>query len=88
MSPPTNSLKAEASHALASGIRSRGPDAVGVVLMGMARLIVTVSTLVILLLAGMVSGYDITASHAFGATVIVAALNWLLASPKNAQSGR
>lgn len=88
MNPPANSLKAEVNHALANGIRRRGPDAVGVVLMGMARLVVAVSTLVILLLAGALFGYDITASHAFGATAVVAALNWLLASPKNAQSGR
>ncbi|HWN73939.1 MAG TPA: hypothetical protein VNN15_09055 [Solirubrobacterales bacterium] len=88
MSPPTNSLKAEVNHALANGIRRRGPDAVGVVLMGMARLVVAISTLVILLLAGTLFGYDITASHAFVATAVVAALNWLIASPKNAQSGR
>lgn len=74
MSPPTNSLKAEVNHALANGIRRRGPDAVGVVLMGMARLVVAVSTLVILLLAGALFGYNIPTSHALGATAVVAAL--------------
>jgi ribonuclease HI len=78
MSPSTNSIKTEVNHAVASGIRKRGPEAVGVVLVGMARLTVNVSALVILLLASAVFGYGITASHAFEFTAVIAALNWLV----------
>jgi hypothetical protein len=80
MTPPAGSIKAEVNHAVAKGIRRRGPDAVGLVLMGMARLVVAAVTLALLLAISSLSGNDLTALHFAGATAVAAAVNWLLAS--------
>lgn len=78
MTPPAGSIKAEVNHAVAKGIRRRGPDAVGLVLMGTARLIVAATTLGVLLAASALSGNDLTTLHFVGASAIAAIVNWLL----------
>lgn len=75
MIPPTDSIREELSEAVRSGIRSSGPDAVGFILMGMARLIVGASTLGVLLGVGAVSGYDVRAPQFAGVIGAVAAIN-------------
>jgi hypothetical protein len=77
MSPPTESIKAELSHAVARGIRRRGPDAVGLVLIGMARLAITASTLAVLLVAAAAFGYNASGLGLAGATAFAGLLNWL-----------
>lgn len=90
MTLPAGSIKAEVNHAVAKGIRRRGPDAVGLVLMGTAMLIVATTTLGLLLAASALSGSDLTAVHFVGATAIAAVVNWLLVGPrdKGRSSGR
>lgn len=78
MNPPTESIKAELSHAVTRGIRRRGPDAVGLVLMGMASLAITALSLTMLLLAAAVSGYDPTTLAFAGVTIVVGLLDWLV----------
>ena len=77
MTPPAGSIKAEVNQAVARGIRRRGPDAVGVILMGMAKLLVAACALGVLLTAAALSGYDLTALHFAGATAVVAVVGWL-----------
>ena len=78
MNLSSGSIKGELSDAVRSGIRHRGPDAIGLVLVGMARLIVGTATLGVLLAVGAVSGYDITAPKFAGVTGAAALINWLL----------
>lgn len=77
VSQPDQSIMAELNHALARGIRRRGPDAVGLVLIGMARLVVTTLTLAVLLVAAAIFGYNATPLGLAGATVVAGLLNWL-----------
>ena len=77
MNSQSGSIKAELNHAVAKGIRRGGPNAVELVLMGMAKLLVVASTLGVLLTAAALSGYDLTTLHFAGATAIVAAVGWL-----------
>lgn len=77
VSQPDQSIRAELNHALARGIRRRGPDAVGLVLIGMARLAITASTLAVLLVAAAVFGYNASGLGLASATVVAGLLNWL-----------
>jgi hypothetical protein len=77
MTSPGGSIKTEMNHAVAKGIRRRGPEAVGVVLIGMAKLLVAACALGILLAAAALSGYDLTALHLAGVTALAAVVNWL-----------
>jgi hypothetical protein len=77
MTAPPGSIKGELSDALIGGIRRHGSDAVGVVLMGIARLIVGMVTLGFLLGAGATFGYEMTAAHFVGAAVVAGLVSWL-----------
>jgi predicted MFS family arabinose efflux permease len=77
MTAPPGSIKGELGDALVGGIRQRGSDAVGLVIMGIARLVVGAVTLGVLLGLGAVFGYDMTAGHFVGATVVAVVVSWL-----------
>jgi hypothetical protein len=79
MNPPAGSIKTELNDAVVGGIRQRGPDAVGLVIVGIARLIVGVATLGVLLGIGAIFGYDATAAHFAGLTGVSALVSWLVA---------
>lgn len=79
MSPPARSIRTELNDAVVYGIRLRGPDAVGLIIMGMARLIVGAATLGILLGIAAIFGYDVTAAHFAGLTGVSALVSWLVA---------
>ena len=70
------SIKGELNAALIDGIRQRGPDAVGMMIMGIARLIIGVLTLGIVLGLGALFGYDMTAVHLTGATAVAGLVSW------------
>ena len=79
MSRPAESIRGELGSALVRGIRRHGPDAVGLVLMGFARLLVGVVALGALLAAGAAAGCEITAAHFVGVTGVAALINLGLA---------
>ena len=60
------SIKAELGDAVASGIRRRGPDAVGLLLVGIARLIVVAATLAALLGLATAFGYEPSVAYLLG----------------------
>jgi hypothetical protein len=70
------SIRGELNAALIGGIRQRGPDAVGVVIMGIARLIVGAATFGAILAVGGLFGYDMTAAHLTGATIVAGLVSW------------
>jgi hypothetical protein len=70
------SIKGELNAALIGGIRQRGPDAVGMVIIGIARLIIGAATLGLVLGLGTLFGYDMTAVHLTGATAIAGLVSW------------
>jgi hypothetical protein len=69
------SIRRELVEAVIGGIRERGPDAVGLMLMGIARLLVGAATLAVVLGASAISGYDLTAVHFAGLGAIAVLLN-------------
>jgi hypothetical protein len=75
------SIKAELDNAVVLGIRQRGPDAVGLLIVGIARLIVGAATLAVLLGVGVLFGYDVTAIHFAGLTGISALVGWVAGRP-------
>jgi hypothetical protein len=72
------SIKGELGDALIGGIRQRGSDAVGLVIMGIARLIVGVMALSALLGIGAVFGYEMTPGHLAGATAAAGLISCLM----------
>jgi hypothetical protein len=86
MTPPSNSVRGELNAALISGIRRHGSDAVGLVIIGIARLVIGVSTFCVLLGVGAIFGYEVTASHLAGATVVAVLVGWLTAGRRPASS--
>ena len=78
MTTPPGSIKGELSDALIGGIRQRGSDAVGLVIMGIARLIVGAVTLGVLLGIGAAFGYGMTPGQFVGATALAGLVSWLM----------
>jgi hypothetical protein len=73
---PPQSIRGELNAAVISGIRERGSDAVGLLIMGVARLIVGVITLGVVLGVAAIFGYDMTAVHLTGATAVAGLVGW------------
>lgn len=88
MNQPADSIRGELGNAVAVGIRRHGADAVGLVLMGMARLFVGVLTLAALLAGGAIAGCDMTAVHFAGLTGAAALLNLLVVGRSKFPGGR
>ena len=76
--PPTRSIRAEVTDAVVGGIRQRGAEAVGLLIVGTARVVIAVMVLVILVVAGKVIGIDVSAVPFAAMTGISALVSWLL----------
>ena len=79
MKPAAGSIKGELGNAVVDGIRQHGADAVGLVIKGIARLIIGATALGVLLVDSAIAGYDLTAAHFAGLTAVAALINWLFA---------
>ncbi len=79
---PARSIRAELGEAVVGGIRERGPDAVGMILIGLARLLIGTAALTVLLAASAISGYDLSALQFAGLSVTAVLLNAVL-SPRH-----
>jgi hypothetical protein len=82
MTPPPRSIRGELNDALIGGIRRRGSDAVGLVIMGMAKLAIGVVALAALLAVGAIFGYDITVLAGL-ATAVAGLVGWLSGGDAN-----
>jgi hypothetical protein len=78
MNPPAGPIRAELNDALVGGIRQRGPEAVGLVIVGLARLVVAVTALIVLLFASSVLGFNVTAGPFVVMSGLSGAISWLL----------
>lgn len=78
MNPPAGPIRAELNDALVGGIRQRGPEAVGLVLIGLARLVVAVATLAVLLFASSVLGFDVTTGPFLAMSGLSGLVSWLI----------
>ncbi len=78
MNPPAGSIKAEFSEAIVGGIRQRGPEAVGVVLIGIAHLFVAFIALTVLLFATLVLGFEISAVPVLIMSALSGVVSWLV----------
>lgn len=77
MNPPARPIRVELNDALVGGIRQRGADAVGLVIMGIAYLVVGVLALLVFLCAGSVFGVDLTVLPVTIMTFLSATISWL-----------
>jgi hypothetical protein len=78
MNPPVRPLKTELSEALVSGIRQRGPEAFGSMLMALTRIVTSGMVLALMLIASWAFDYDVTVGPFAGMTTISGLVSWLL----------
>jgi len=78
LNPPARPLKTELNDALVGGIRQRGPEAFGWMLVSLARIAITVVVLVLMLAASWAFGYDVTVLPFAGMTTVSGLVSWLL----------
>jgi hypothetical protein len=78
MNPPAGSIRAELNEAVVGGIRQRGPEAVGVVLIGVAHLVVAFIALTVLLFATLVLGFEISAVPVLLMSALSGVVSWLV----------
>jgi hypothetical protein len=64
--------------AVVGGIRERGPEAVGLMIIGMARIVIAFLVLILMVIASEVVGIDISAIPFAGMTGISAFVSWLI----------
>jgi hypothetical protein len=76
MSRATGPIRAELSDAVLAGIRQRGPEAVGLLIVGLARLAIGSLTFGALLGIGTVFGYGATPLHAAGLAAATTLCVW------------
>lgn len=80
-------LKTELNEALVGGIRLRGPEAFGWMLVALIRIAIIVVVLVLMLVASWVLGYDVTAWPFAGMTTISGLVSWLLTRGHGREDG-
>jgi len=85
MRPAARSIKGELGNAVIDGIRRHGADAVGLVIIGVARLIVGAAALGVLLASSAIADYDLTAAHFAGLTAVAALVNWVATGSSRAK---
>jgi hypothetical protein len=78
MNPPARPIRVELTDALVAGIRQRGADAVGLVIMAIAYLVIAVLVLLILLPVSSVFGIDWTATAVSVMSMISGIVSWLI----------
>jgi hypothetical protein len=78
MNPPARPIRTEFHEAVVGGIRQRGADAVGLVIMGIAYLLIAVLALGVLLFASSVLGIKQTALPVTVMTILSGLISWLV----------
>lgn len=88
MNPPARPLKTELNEALVGGIRLRGAEAFGWMLVSLTRIAITAVVLVLLLVAGWVFGYDVTALPFAAMTTVSGLVSWILTREREQEEDR
>jgi hypothetical protein len=79
MNPPARPVRVEFHDALVGGIRQRGPEAAGLVIVGLARILIAAVTLALLLSVSVVLGLEFRAALPLASmTGASAGLSWLV----------
>lgn len=78
MIPPARPLRTELNDALVGGIRERGAEAVGMVIMAIAYLVIGILTMLVLLGASSIFGIDRTALPVTVMTLLSAGISLLV----------
>lgn len=78
MNPPARPIRTEFHEAVVGGIRQRGADAVALVIMGIAYLMIAVLALGVLLFGGSVLGVKQTALPVTLMTILSGVISWLI----------
>jgi hypothetical protein len=77
MNPPAGPLRTEVNDAVVGGIRERGSEAVGMLIVALARLVIGVVAFLALYGLSSVFGIEVTTWPAAGMTVISGLVSWL-----------
>lgn len=77
MIPPARPLRTELNEALVGGIRQRGPEAFGWMVVALVRIAITVIVLVLMLIASLAFDYKVSAGPFAGMTTISGLVSWL-----------
>ena len=78
MIPPARPIRVEMSDAVVGGIRERGPEAVGLVIIGVARILIAVLVLALLLIGSSLLGFDVSAVPFAGMTGLSGLVSWAI----------
>jgi len=78
VNPPARPLRTELNDAVVGGIRERGAEAVGLVIVSMARIAIAAVVLALLLVASTVLEIEVTFGPFAGMTGVSACVSWLL----------
>lgn len=77
MNPPVRPLRTELNEALVGGIRLRGPEAFGLLIMALTRIVIALLVLGLQLLATWLLDYDVTGWPFVGMLTISGLVSWL-----------
>jgi hypothetical protein len=77
MNPPAGPLRTEVNDAVVGGIRERGSEAVGMLIVALARLVIGVIAFLVLCGISSILGVEVTTWPAAGMTVISGLVSWL-----------
>jgi hypothetical protein len=77
MNPPARPLRTELNEALVGGIRQRGPEAFGWMLVALTRIAIMAIVLALMLIASWAFGYGVTAAPFAGMTTVSGLVSWL-----------
>jgi hypothetical protein len=76
--PPSRSIRTEVTDAVVGGIRERGSEAVGLLIVGVARIATAVMALIVLVIASKLVGIEISAVRFAVMTVFSGLVSWLI----------
>lgn len=76
--PPSRSIRTEVTDAVVGGIRERGSEAVGLFIVGVARITMAALALIVLIVASKVIGVEISAVRFALMTALSALVSWLI----------
>ena len=88
MHPPAGPIRAELNDAVVGGIRQRGPEAVGLVIVGVARLTVALASLLVLLLGSSVLGLEVAAGPFVAMSGLSGLLTWIITKGRGRRAGQ
>lgn len=77
MNPPAGPFRTEVNDAVIGGIRERGPEAVGMMIIALARLVIAVITFLVLYGVSSILEIEVSAWPAAGMTIISGLVSWL-----------